>query len=76
MPLFFQYFTMIFPARWFMQIARDTFLKGSSLLELCDAFLGAHRCSALLIIRMATRTIQKGSRAMNRDAASVLSERS
>ena len=29
MPTFFQYFTMIFPARWFMQISRDTFLKGT-----------------------------------------------
>ncbi len=39
MPLFFRYFTMIFPARWFMQISRDTFLKGSSLSELLGAFL-------------------------------------
>jgi ABC-2 type transport system permease protein len=39
MPLFFQYFTMIFPARWFMKISRDTFLKGSNLLELGGSFL-------------------------------------
>jgi ABC-2 type transport system permease protein len=39
MPQFFQYFTMILPARWFMQIARDTFLKGSSLTDLAEPFL-------------------------------------
>ena len=39
MPAFFQYFTMILPARWFMRIARDTFLKGSSLIELGGSFL-------------------------------------
>lgn len=27
MPVFFHYFTMIFPARWFMEICRDSFLK-------------------------------------------------
>lgn len=39
MPLFFQYLTMILPARWFMEIARDTFLKGSSLTALTEPFL-------------------------------------
>ncbi len=39
MPLFFQYFTMILPARWFMTIARDAFLKGSSFLDMGGAFL-------------------------------------
>ena len=39
MPVFFRYFTMIFPARWFMKIARDTFLKGSNLMELAGPFL-------------------------------------
>ena len=34
MPKFFQYFTMILPARWFMEIARASFLQGSSLWEL------------------------------------------
>ena len=41
MPPFFQYFTMVLPARWFMRIARDTFLKGSELFELSGAFAGA-----------------------------------
>lgn len=39
MPPFFRYFTMILPARWFMKIGRDTFLKGSSFLDLGDAFV-------------------------------------
>jgi ABC-2 type transport system permease protein len=49
MPLFFRYFTMIFPARWFMQISRDTFLKGSSLFELSGAFLGLSIISVWVI---------------------------
>ncbi|MGZ3699677.1 MAG: ABC transporter permease, partial [Bdellovibrionota bacterium] len=39
MPIGFQYATMIFPARWFMEISRDTFLKGSSILDLAAPFL-------------------------------------
>ncbi len=54
MPLFFHYFTMIFPARWFMQISRDSFLKGSSVLSLAPSF-GALFLAAFLIIRQATR---------------------
>jgi ABC-2 type transport system permease protein len=58
MPVFFRYFTMILPARWFMQISRDTFLKGSSLVDLAIPFL------ALLLlcfgmIRMATRKFKR-----------------
>jgi len=34
MPIFFRYLTVIFPARWFMEIARDTYLKGSNILDL------------------------------------------
>ena len=52
MPLFFRYFTMIFPARWFMQIARDTFLKGSNLLQLLGPFL-ALILACFFMIRMA-----------------------
>lgn len=39
MPKFVQYITMIFPARWFMQISRDTFLKGTSFIALWLPFL-------------------------------------
>jgi ABC-2 type transport system permease protein len=34
MPKFFQIFTMLIPARWFMNIARQCFLQGSSLWEM------------------------------------------
>jgi len=34
MPVFFRYFTMILPARWFMDIIRAVFLKGAGLREL------------------------------------------
>jgi len=44
MPDFFQYFTMILPARWFMVIARDSFLQGSSFWDLKEEF------SALIVI--------------------------
>lgn len=34
MPVFFQYFTMIFPARWFMIVVRGVFLRGAGFNEL------------------------------------------
>ena len=34
MPVFFRYFTMILPARWFMDIIRGIFLKGAGIREL------------------------------------------
>lgn len=58
MPVFFRYFTMILPARWFMKIARDTFLKGSSLFELGGSFLALTLlCAAMLIL--ATRRFKR-----------------
>lgn len=39
MPTFFRYFTMIIPAKWFMNIARQSYLKGSTLVDLGPAFL-------------------------------------
>ncbi|MBF0361935.1 MAG: ABC transporter permease [Oligoflexia bacterium] len=44
MPKFFQYFTAILPARWFMEISRNIFLKGAGILEMKTAF------AALLIL--------------------------
>lgn len=38
MPAFFQYLTMLLPARWFMTIARDSYLRGSTFLEMKTAF--------------------------------------
>ncbi|HUI45392.1 MAG TPA: ABC transporter permease [Nitrospirota bacterium] len=58
MPPFFQYFTMILPARWFMLIARDTFLKGSSLIELGGPFLALAFFCALMIF-LATRRFKR-----------------
>ncbi|HYA85791.1 MAG TPA: ABC transporter permease [Nitrospirota bacterium] len=55
MPKFFQYFTMILPARWFMQVARDTFLKGSGLIELGVPFLALIFFCALMIFLAAQR---------------------
>jgi ABC-2 type transport system permease protein len=58
MPAFFRYFTMILPARWFMQIARDTFLKGSSLFELWQPFVAL----SLLCFFMISRGTKKFKR--------------
>jgi ABC-2 type transport system permease protein len=58
MPVFFQYFTMLLPARWFMLIARDTFLKGSSLTELAGPFL-ALSCICGLMIFLAARRFKR-----------------
>jgi len=58
MPKVFQYFTMILPARWFMRIARDTFLKGSSLLELSGAFLALSILGCFMIL-FATRRFKR-----------------
>ena len=50
MPPVFRYLTMIFPARWFMEIARDTFLKGSGFLELAAPFLAlTFFCGAMVL---------------------------
>ena len=58
MPPFFQYLTMLLPARWFMKIARDTFLKGSGLIELADSFL-ALTILGTLILLLATRRFKR-----------------
>jgi ABC-2 type transport system permease protein len=58
MPRIFQYFTMILPARWFMRIARDTFLKGSSLLDLGGAFLALSILCVVMIL-LATRRFKR-----------------
>jgi len=39
MPKFFQYLTMILPARWFMVVSRESYLKGSTFLDLWMPFL-------------------------------------
>jgi ABC-2 type transport system permease protein len=44
-----QVFTMLFPARWFVQISRDTFLKGSGVLDLWVPFLALFVTGIILI---------------------------
>lgn len=58
MPTFFRYFTMIFPARWFMRIARDTFLKGSDFVALSTSFFALSVLCALMI-KMATSKFKR-----------------
>ena len=58
MPTFFQYFTMILPARWFMRIARGTFLQGSSFLELGAPF-GALAVICGMMIFLAVRRFKR-----------------
>lgn len=38
MPSFWQYFTMLMPARWYMTICRSCYLKGSNFLDLSYGF--------------------------------------
>jgi len=58
MPLFFRYFTMIFPARWFMEISRDTYLKGTDFLDLLISF-AALSFACFLMIRLATTKFKR-----------------
>jgi ABC-2 type transport system permease protein len=58
MPKFFQYLTMILPARWFMTIARDSFLQGSSLWDLRWNFL-ALMLIATVFITLSVRRFKK-----------------
>lgn len=46
MPVFFHYFTLILPPRWFVLLGRDLFLKGSPLTELAGPLL------ALLLLNL------------------------
>ncbi|MHB8455293.1 MAG: ABC transporter permease [Acidiferrobacterales bacterium] len=51
MPQIFQYLTAVFPARWFMEISRDLFLKGTSFSDLVSPFF------ALVVLNFALLTI-------------------
>jgi ABC-2 type transport system permease protein len=58
MPTFFQYFTMILPARWFMNIARESYLKGSTLVDMGGSFLAlAILCG--IMITLAAKKFKK-----------------
>ncbi len=58
MPLAFQYLTAVLPARWFITIARDTFLKGSGFFDLAVAFISM-TAFCLLMIVLAVRKFKK-----------------
>ncbi|HTA77026.1 MAG TPA: ABC transporter permease, partial [bacterium] len=58
MPIFFQYFTMIFPARWFMVIMRGLFLRGAGFSELAGP-LAILLGMDIFFITMAVRLFKK-----------------
>ena len=58
MPTFFQNFTMILPARWFMVVIRGVFLRGTNGLELIEPFLAMTLIAGFFIL-MAVRRFKK-----------------
>ncbi len=58
MPTFFRYFTMIFPARWFMSISRQSYLKGSTLSDLIIPFIALGILCGVMIF-MANKKFKK-----------------
>lgn len=49
MPVFLQYLTGIFPARWFTEISRDVFLKGSGLSDLSTPFIALSVATVVVV---------------------------
>lgn len=58
MPAFFQVITSIIPARWFMQICRGLFLKGSELTDLTKPFI-ALAVIQFLMLMLAARKFKR-----------------
>ena len=58
MPPFFRILTMLLPARWFMSISRDVFLKGSDLNDLKIPFI-ALACICSLMVTIAVRRFKR-----------------
>jgi len=58
MPVFFRYLTMVLPARWFMNIVRQSFLQGASLWDMRHSFL-ALAVIALVFISAAVSRFKK-----------------
>ncbi|UXR63644.1 ABC transporter permease [Bdellovibrio bacteriovorus] len=58
MPRFFYYLTMILPARWFISLSRDLFLKGASLQNILPGFLALCALFVLMMV-LATRKFKK-----------------
>lgn len=55
---FFQFITSILPARWFMNICRDSFLKGPDLTGQQTSFAALLAMSAVLVL-LASKTFKK-----------------
>ncbi len=58
MPQWVQYFSMLFPPRYFIHIMRAVYLKGTTLPELWPQYL-ALGCMALLFPALAVKTYRK-----------------
>lgn len=58
MPVFFRYFTMILPARWFMSIARGTYLRASTFQDLLPVF-AALGVLAIIMILLAVKNFKR-----------------
>jgi ABC-2 type transport system permease protein len=58
MPLFFRGLTSLLPARWFMIISRDVFLKGSGITELEKPFL-ALAIICFVMVMISTKRFKK-----------------
>ena len=50
MPAFFQYFTALFPQRWFLLISRTVFLSDAAPVTLATAFAGIGLFAAVMIV--------------------------
>lgn len=50
MPVFFQYFTALFPQRWFLFISRTVFLSDAAPVTLATAFAGIGLFAAVMIV--------------------------
>jgi ABC-2 type transport system permease protein len=58
MPAFFRYFTMIFPARWFMVVIRGVFLRGADLSQLAGPIFILTVMAAFFVL-MAVKRFKK-----------------
>jgi len=58
MPVFFQYLTAIFPARWFMLVIRGVFLKGTDLFQLVTPLL-AMLFMSVFFVTLAVRRFKR-----------------
>ncbi|WP_413574581.1 ABC transporter permease [Bdellovibrio sp. HCB290] len=58
MPPFFYYFTMILPARWFIEISRQLFLQGSGFMQILPSF-GMLCLLLLVLLAIATKKFKK-----------------